>query len=197
MGKRKAACGEHGSHKTAARSPGVGRQLPTLAPRATVANPINVQSEPRYKRPRVNEDIQNSAPLVDYDSLGLGTRPLIMDDASTSYSETPDRYSVSGTNILFIDHELAVLFGGLNELEDNQATSIGEGISLTLPPLAQNPSMYRSLAPEVKICAACDAMLTTLRHTFMAIPDTAIKMQVLEGYFALRDNWHACHTRGV
>ena len=69
MGKRKAtACGEHDSHKTAARSPGVGRQLPTLAPKATVANPMNVRSEPQYKRPRVNEDIQNSAPLVDYDS---------------------------------------------------------------------------------------------------------------------------------
>ena len=44
------------------------------------------------------------------------------------------------------------------------------------------------------ICASCDARLTALRQSIMAILDAARVMQLLEVYFVLRDNWHDCHA---
>ncbi|KAF8427046.1 hypothetical protein EV426DRAFT_591367 [Tirmania nivea] len=199
-----------------------GRKLANIAPKLD-SNPskpavINTESlakgtDSRCKRARVDEETQPSSHLVQQTSLvaeplsdGIGSHMHYhnVTGFNTSISE-PNTQSLPNQTQSCNNQTLATPFNSLLDFQNPAQAETPSFLNFPLlySPHGQAPQTIHLNAPiceppaaGVKICEGCDARLTMLRHKIMAIPDAIVAVQVLEVYFALRDNWHSCNVRG-
>ena len=204
--------------------PGV-RRLPNLAPKpATVTT--NSESHHIFggdfqrKRPRVSDDTQGSPQLSQH--IYATMEPMsLANDAGSHMGNSILGFigSVGGSSIQSMtngtqrseNHTPATPFDPSPNSHNLSQREISWPYTLANIPdgyIPQPPSMMLqgppisdplggAPVPALRICAGCDARLTGFRNfIYTEVQDTALKMRLLGEYFALRDNWHSCHTRG-
>jgi len=212
--KGKAPCRDQGgptpgpsSFSTMGASFSEGRKFANIAPKLDSNPPkpagINPESPAnrtgsRRKRARVDEDPQRSSHLVQQTYPMAGPFPDDLQLVGISSIQ-------SLANDIQDNQTLTTTFDPLPGFQNpTQAeTPLSLNFPLThaphgqVPPTThQNTPICYPPTPGAQICAGCGARLAALRRNIMAIPDVVIVMQLLQVYFALRDNWHDCHVRG-
>ena len=221
--KRKAPCGGHDNHTRGPTClPGV-RRLPNLAPKPAAINSESYHifsGDSQRKRTRVDKDTQGSPQLLQQIYATMEPMSLTNNAGSHMGNDILDlefNGPVGESNIPSMMHDtqcsenltLVIPFDPLPNSHNLSQGEISWPYALANIPnryIPQLPSMMLQgppisdplgVAPALRICAGCDARLTGFRNfIYTEVEDTALKTRLLGEYFALRDNWHSCHTRG-
>ena len=186
------------------------RKLPNLAPKSAAVNSDDHHNLGR-KRPRVDYDTQDLSQLLQ--QTYPTTEPISLTSDTRSHNDNSIlkfNGSLSGSSIRSMTNDIQGSESRIQSSENNTfdmpygpVSGIYSQSQTEIPwsfqffPSLPYPQNAPALGSALKICPGCDARLTTLRTDIMGIPDPALVKRLLATYFALRDNWHGCHIRGL